>query len=144
MDNKEEETSCAEGNFHSKISTYPTTLKFFYFVALLVFCKFSYRTYRNGLNQVFQSWGPLGLSKNSSRISPIPFVGNLHFSMFAHRMRYLQNLFLSRSHHFPCWVENPKLRTRVHKHPFSSACEKYVLKKTKIWCQTVEVEWICI
>ena len=33
-----------------------------------------------------------------------------------------------------------KLWTRVHKHPLSSVCEKYVLLKTKIWCQTVEVE----
>ena len=37
--------------------------KIFYFIALLVFRKFSYRTYRNGLNQVPQSWGPLGPQK---------------------------------------------------------------------------------
>ena len=35
-------------------------------------------------------------------------------------------------HHFPGSVENPKLRTRIHKQPFSSACKKYVLRKTKV------------
>ena len=35
-------------------------------------------------------------------------------------------------HHFPGWVKKLKLRTRVHKHTFSSACEKYLLLKTKI------------
>ena len=35
-------------------------------------------------------------SKNSSRGSLIPFVENLHCSMFVHRVRYLKNLFVSR------------------------------------------------
>ena len=70
--------------------------KIFYFIALLVFRKFSYQTYWNGLNQVPQRWSPLGPSKNSSRVSSIPFARNLHFSMFVHRVWDLKNLFASR------------------------------------------------
>ena len=51
VDNKEEETPCAESNIYSEINH----TKIFYFIALPVFRKFSYRTYRNGLNQVPQS-----------------------------------------------------------------------------------------
>ena len=72
---------------HAKIS---------YSIVSLVFRKFSYRTYRNGLNQVPQSWGTPSISKSTNRVSSIPFVGNPHFSILLHRVRYLKNLFMSR------------------------------------------------
>ena len=72
---------------HAKIS---------YSIVSLVFRKFSYRTYRNGLNQVPQSWGTPSISKSTNRVSSIPFVGNPHFSILLHRVQYLKNLFMSR------------------------------------------------
>ena len=72
---------------HAKIS---------YSIVSLVFRKFSYRTYRNGLNQVPQSWGTPSISKSTNRVSSIPFAGNPHFSILLHRLRYLKNLFMSR------------------------------------------------
>ena len=42
-------------------------------------------------------------------------------------------------HHFRGWVENPKLRTPVHKQEFSSACTKYVLRKTKIYIKQLKL-----
>ena len=51
---------------HAKIS---------YAIASLVFRKFSNRTYRNGLNQMPQSWGIPSISKSTSHVSSIPFVG---------------------------------------------------------------------
>ena len=82
---------------HAKIS---------YSIVSLVFRKFSYRTYRNGLNQVPQSWGTPSISKSTNSVSSITFVGNPHFSILLHRVRYLKNLFMSRrtGHHFPGWV----------------------------------------
>ena len=71
---------------HAKIS---------YSIVSLVFRKFSYRTYRNGLNQDTQSWGTPSTSKSTNRVSSIPFVGNLHFSILLHRVWYLKNLFMS-------------------------------------------------
>ena len=44
---------------HAKIS---------YFIASLIFRKFSYRTYRNGLNQVPQSWGSPSISKSTNGV----------------------------------------------------------------------------
>ena len=111
------------------------------------YSKFSYQTYRNGLNKVPLNWGTLGPSKNSSRVSSIPFVGNRNFSMFRAQGAELQKFICVSKitgHRFLGWVENSKLRTRVHKQAFSSACEKYVLRKTKNWRQTVEVEQIYI
>ena len=70
--------------------------KISYSIASLVFCKFSYQTYRNGLNQVPQSWGSLSISKSTNRVSSISFVGNPHFSVLLQRVRYLENLFISR------------------------------------------------
>ena len=67
-----------------------------YSIASPVFRKFSYRTYRNGLNQVRQSWGTPSISKTTNRVSSIPFVTNPHFSILLHRVRYLKNLFMSR------------------------------------------------
>ena len=72
---------------HAKIS---------YSIVSLVFRKFSYRTYRNGLNRVPQSWGTPSISKSTNRVSSIPFAGNPHFSILLHRLRYLKNLFMSR------------------------------------------------
>ena len=71
---------------HAKIS---------YSIVSLVFRKFSYRTYRNGLNQVPQSWGTLSLSKSTNRVSSIPLVRNLHFSIHLRRVWYLKKLFMS-------------------------------------------------
>ena len=71
---------------HAKIS---------YSIVSLVFRKFLYRTYRNGLNQSTQSWGTPSTPKSSNRVSSIPFVGNPHFSILLHRVRYLKNLFMS-------------------------------------------------
>ena len=42
-------------------------------------------------------------------------------------------------HHFRGWVENPKLKTPVHKQEFSSACTKYVLRKTKIYIKQLKL-----
>ena len=70
--------------------------KIFYSIVSLVFRKFSYRTYQNGLNQVSQSWGSPSISKSTNRVSSIPFVGNPHFSILLQRVRYLKNLFMSR------------------------------------------------
>ena len=70
---------------HAKIS---------YSIVSLVFHKFSYRTYRNGLNRVPQSWGTPSISKSTNCVSSIPFVGNSHFSILLHRVRYLKNLFM--------------------------------------------------
>ena len=72
---------------HAKIS---------YSIVSLVFRKFSYRTYRNGLIQVSQSWGTPSISKSTNRVSSIPFAGNPHFSILLHRVWYLKNLFMSR------------------------------------------------
>ena len=66
-----------------------------YSIVSLVFHKFSYRTYWNGLNRVSQSWGTPSISKSTNRVSSIPFVGNPHFSILLHRLRYLKNLFMS-------------------------------------------------
>ena len=82
---------------HAKIS---------YSIVSLVFPKFLYRTYQNGLNWAPQSWGTPSISKSTNRVSSIPFVGNPHFSILLHRVQYLKNLFMSRrtGHHFPGWV----------------------------------------
>ena len=69
---------------HAKIS---------YSIASLVFRKFSYRTYRNSLKQMPQSWG--SLLKSTNHVSSIPFVGNPHFSILLQRVRDLKNLFMS-------------------------------------------------
>ena len=71
-------------------------IKILYSIVSLVFGKFSYRTYRNGLNQASQSWGTPSISKSTNRVSSIPFVGNPHFSILLRRVRYLKNLFMSR------------------------------------------------
>ena len=70
--------------------------KISYSTVSLVFRKFSYRTFRNGLNRVTQSWGTPSTSKCTNRVSSIPFVGNPHFSILLHRVRNLKNLFMSR------------------------------------------------
>ena len=71
---------------HAKIS---------YSIVPLLFSKFSYRTYRNGLIQVSQSWGTPSISKCTSRVCSILFGGNPHFSILLHRVWYLKNLFMS-------------------------------------------------
>ena len=71
---------------HAKIS---------YSIASLVFRKFSYRTYRNDLNQVPQNGVSPSISKSTNRVSFITFVGNPHFSILLQRVRYLKNLFMS-------------------------------------------------
>ena len=69
---------------HAKIS---------YSIASPVFPKFSYRTYRNGLHQVSQSWGIPSTSKSPNGVSSIHFVENLHFSLLLHRVWYLKKTF---------------------------------------------------
>ena len=49
--------------------------------ASLVFCKFSYRTYQNGIKRVLQIRGTPNTSKRTNRVSSIPFVENPHFSI---------------------------------------------------------------
>ena len=117
---------------HAKIS---------YSIASLVFRKFSYRTYRNGLNQVPQSWGTPSISKSTNRVSSIPFVGNPHFSILLHRVRYLENWFVSQDNRssfsrvgLKCETKDARLQLR--KQPFSSVCERHNFLKTKIWRQT--------
>ena len=65
-------------------------------IVSLMFRKFSYRTYRNCLNQVPQSWGTPSISKSMNRVSSILFVGNPYFRIFLHRVWYLKNLLTSR------------------------------------------------
>ena len=80
--------------------------KISYSIVSLVFHKFSYRTYRNGINWVPQSWGTRSISKSMNRVSSIPFAWNPHFSILLDRVQYLKNIFMSRrtGHHFPRWV----------------------------------------
>ena len=84
---------------HAKIS---------YSIASLVFRKFSYWTYQNGLNHVTQGWDTPSTSKSTSCVSSIPFVWNPHFSILLHRVRYLKNVFTyvlkTTGHHFSGWV----------------------------------------
>ena len=54
-----------EGEIHQLIKH----AKISYSIVSVVFLKFSYRTYRNGLNQVPESWGTLSISKSTSRVS---------------------------------------------------------------------------
>ena len=93
---------------HAKIS---------YTIVSLLFLKFSYRTYLNGLNQVPQRWGTPSIPKSANRVSSIPLVGNLHFSILLHRVWYLKILLMSQrtGHHFSGRVGNLKLRAHVHK-----------------------------
>ena len=82
------------GNTLVRTNTKPEQLikhtKISYYIASLIFCKFLCDAYRNGLNR-----GTPSTSKSTNRVSLIPFVGNLHFSTLLHRVRYLENLFLS-------------------------------------------------
>ena len=71
-------------------------IKISYSIASLVFRKFSCRTYRDGLNRVPQGWGTPITSNITNRVSLTPFVGNPHFNVLVHRVRYLKNLFVSR------------------------------------------------
>ena len=48
------------------------------------------------------------------------------------------------SHHFSGLAENPNIKTCIHKQQFSSACERYVLLKTKLRHQAVEDKQIYI
>ena len=111
---------------HAKIS---------YFIASLVFHKFWYRTYRNGLNQVPQSWGPLGPQK--IRVVLVLYLFSKIFILLCSCTGCGTSkicLYLKDNRSSFSWLSwNPNLRTRVHKHPFCYACEKYVLLKTKIW-----------
>ena len=89
----------------NKYKTLPT-----YSIVSLVFRKFLYRTYQNGLNQVPQSWGTPSISKSKNRVSSIPFFRNLHFTLHLHRVQYVKYLqifiYVSKltGHHFPEWV----------------------------------------
>ena len=92
---------------HAKIS---------YSIASPVFPKFSYRTSRNGLHQVSQSWGIPSTSKSPNGVSSIHFVENLHFSLLLHRVWYLKKTFYFSKitgYHFPGWFQNPKLKRHV-------------------------------
>ena len=70
---------------HAKIS---------YSITPLLFCKFLYWTYQNGLHQVHQNWGTPSTSKSTNCVSSIPFVQNMDFSILLHRVRCLKNLFM--------------------------------------------------
>ena len=72
---------------HTKIS---------YSIVSLVFRIFSYRIYQNGLHQASQNWGTRSTWKSTNCVSSIPFMQNLHFSTLLHRVRYLENLMMSR------------------------------------------------
>ena len=65
-------------------------------IVSLVFHKFSYQTYRNGLNRGISKLRYSSTSKSTNRVSSIPFVRNPHFSILLHRVWYLKNLFMSR------------------------------------------------
>ena len=70
--------------------------KIHYSIVTRLFRKFSCGTHRNGLNRCTQCWGTPSTSKSTNRVSFIPFVGNSHFSILLHRVRYFKNLFMSR------------------------------------------------
>ena len=69
--------------------------KISYSIVSIVFRKFLYQTYWNGLNQVPRSSGTPSISKSTNRVSSIHFVGNPHFSILLHKVQYLKNLFMS-------------------------------------------------
>ena len=69
--------------------------KIFYSITSLVFCKFMCGNYPNGLDRGTQSWGTPSTSKRTTRVSLTAFVGNPDFSILAHRVRHLKNLFVS-------------------------------------------------
>ena len=56
--------------------------------------------------------------------------------------KVLQNLCVSKitAHHFPGVVQNPKLRTLVHKQRFSSTSERYVFRKTKFYVKQLKIK----
>ena len=64
--------------------------KISYSIVSLVFLKFSYQTYGNGLNQVPQRWGTPSNSKNTNCVSSIP-------------QKFIDVLKIT-GHHFPRWV----------------------------------------
>ena len=55
--------------------------KISYSITSLVFRKFLYRTYRNGLNQGTQSWGTPSTAKSANPVSLIPFVAISHITI---------------------------------------------------------------
>ena len=72
---------------HAKIS---------YSIVSPVFRKFLCNTYRNGLNQVPQSWGTPSILKSTNRVNLILVVENSNLRILLHSVRYLKNLFMSR------------------------------------------------
>ena len=69
-------------------------IKIYYFIASLFFLRFRPLTTEMVYTEVPQSWGTSGTSKSTNRVSLTPSVGNSHFSILVHRVRYLKNLFL--------------------------------------------------
>ena len=83
--NKEGEIPCAKEKYEA-LATYQERTKISYSIASLVFRKFSSATY--------WGWSTPATSKSTNPVSLIPFVGNRHFSILVHRMRYVKNLFV--------------------------------------------------
>ena len=71
-----------------------TKISYLNFIASLVFHRFSCGTCWNGLHQVPQGWGTPSTSKSANHVSLLPFVGNPHYSIFVHRVRYLKKIYL--------------------------------------------------
>ena len=69
-------------------------IKIYYFIASLFFLRFRALTTEMVYTEVPQSWGTSGTSKSTNRVSLILSVGNSHFSILVHRVRYLKNLFV--------------------------------------------------
>ena len=95
------ENTIMEGKYPTlRINTKPRQLikhaKISYSIVSLVFRKFSYRTYRNSLHQGISKLRTPSTSKNTNRVSSIPFVGNPHFSILLQRVQHLKNFLMSR------------------------------------------------
>ena len=87
---------------HAKIS---------YSIASLVFRKFSYRTYRNGLNRGISKLKVLRASQKVQTVLVRYLL--LGICILVHSCTGSGTW--KTGHHFPGWVYNPKLRTRYHK-----------------------------
>ena len=79
---------------YKKLQILIKPIKNSYSIASAVFRKFSCGNYRSGLDRGNQSWDTPFTWKNTSYVSLIPFVGNPHFGILVHRVRYLKNLFV--------------------------------------------------
>ena len=93
--------------------------------------------------EVPQGWGTSSTTKSTNLVSLIPFVGNRHYSILVHRVRYYK-IYLCLKDNSSSFSRGsgifPKLRTRVHKQRFSSTSERYVFRKTKFYVKQLKIK----